>query len=279
MTIKEAITLFGYHQRSSQKPRTIQSYRPLLQNIEGRFAGRSFDSIGSDEIYHLLETLTEAQSKSTRRLRYAQMKAFYNFLIEKSGLDMRNPCNVPILAKAFKTPKPVSRRILDRETVEEFIYNTKNLRDRLLVELQARCGLRIGESLKVKVSDVSGRKLILRSPKSGKESEMAFMPEQIAKRVHDYIQQEGLSPEDRLFPICYSTARAMIKKIGNRLKVVLTPHDLRRYSATHASRNGVPLEIVSKVILRHQDLKTTQAYLGRVTEGEAIRWMDILHGK
>jgi integrase/recombinase XerD len=279
MTIKEAITLFGYHQRSSQKPRTIQSYRPLLQNIEGRFAGRPFDSIGSDEIYHLLETLIEAQSKSTRRLRYAQMKAFYNFLIEKSGLDMRNPCNAPILAKAFKTPKPVSRRILDRETVEEFIYNTKNIRDRLLVELQARCGLRIGESLKVKVSDVSDRKLILRSPKSGRESEVAFMPEQIAKRFHDYIQQEGLSPEDRLFPICYSTARAMIKKIGNRLKVVLTPHDLHRYSATHASRNGVPLEIVSKVILRHQDLKTTQAYLGRVTEGEAIRWMDILHGK
>jgi len=279
MTIKEAITLFGYHQRSSQKPRTIQSYRPLLQIIESRFAGRSFDSIGSEEIYLLLENLTKGHSKSTRRLRYAQMKAFYNFLIEKSGLNMRNPCNSPILAKAFKTPKPVSRRILDRETVEESIYNTKNLRDRLLVELQARCGLRIGESLKIKVSDVSDRKLILRTPKSGKESEVAFMPEQIAKRVHDYIQQEGLSPEDRLFPICYATARAMIKKIGNRLKVVLTPHDLRRYSATHASRNGVPLEIVSKVILRHQDLKTTQAYLGRVTEGEAIRWMDILHGK
>ena len=45
MTIKEAITLFGYHQRSSHKPRTIQSYRPLLQTIEGRFAGRSFDSL------------------------------------------------------------------------------------------------------------------------------------------------------------------------------------------------------------------------------------------
>ena len=192
---------------------------------------------------------------------------------------MRNPCNAPILAKAFKTPKQVPRRILDRETVEEVIFNTKNLRDRLMVELQARCGLRIGESLKIKVSDVSDRKLTLRTPKSGKESEVAFMPEQIAKRVHDYIQQKTLSPEDRLFPICYSTARAVIKKIGKRLNVVLTPHDLRRYSATHASRNGMPLEIVSKVILRHQDLKTTQAYLGRVTEGEAIRWMDILHGR
>jgi integrase/recombinase XerD len=44
-------------------------------------------------------------------------------------------------------------------------------------------------------------------------------------------------------------------------------------------RNGVPLEIVSKVILRHQDLKTTQIYLGKVSEHEAIRWMDILHDK
>jgi integrase/recombinase XerD len=279
MTIKEAITLFGYHQRSNQRSRTIQSYRPLLQKIESRFAGRSFDSIGSEEIYHLLENLTKDHSKSTRRLRYAQMKAFYIFMIEKSDLNMRNPCNAPILAKAFKTPKQVPRRILDRETVEEVIYNTKNLRDRLMVELQARCGLRIGESLKIKVSDVSDRKLTLRTPKSGKESEMAFMPEQIAKRVHDYIQQKPLSPDDRLFPICYSTARAVIKKIGKRLNVVLTPHVLRRYSATHASRNGMPLEIVSKVILRHQDLKTTQAYLGRVTEGEAIRWMDILHGR
>jgi hypothetical protein len=41
----------------------------------------------------------------------------------------------------------------------------------------------------------------------------------------------------------------------------------------------LPLEIVSKVILRHQDLKNTQAYLGRVRESEAIRWMDVLYGR
>jgi integrase/recombinase XerD len=37
------------------------------------------------------------------------------------------------------------------------------------------------------------------------------------------------------------------------------------------------LEIAAKVILRHQDLKTTQAYLGKVSESEAIRWIDIIH--
>ena len=279
MTIGEAITLFGYHQRSDLKARTVQSYHPLLQRLEARFADRPFDSIGPDEIYQFLESMTENLSKSTRRLRYAQLKAFCNFLIEKFNLNLRNPCNAPLLGKAFKTPRPVARRILDRETVEAPIYKAKNLRDRLIVELQARCGLRIGELLKIKVADVSDRKLILRGPKSGKDSEVAFMPEQIARRLGEYIQQRNLSPEDRVFPICYSTARGLIKKLAAGLDVVLTPHDLRRYSATHASRNGVPLEIISKVLLRHQDLKTTQVYLGRVTESEAIRWMDFLNGR
>ena len=279
MILKETITLFGYHQRSNLKARTVRSYQPLLQRFEVQFGERSFDSIGSDEIFQFLETVTGDHSRSTRRLRYAQLKAFFNFLIDKCNLNMKNPCNAPLLSKTFKTPKQLVRRILDREIVEELIYNTQTLRDRLMVELQARCGLRIGESLKIKASDVLDRKLILKEPKSGKESEVAFMPEQIAKRLHDYIQHESLSPEDRIFPICYSTARALIRRLGAKLNVVLTPHDLRRYSATYASRNGVPLEIVSKVILRHQDLKTTQAYLGRVAESEAIRWMDVLHGR
>ena len=59
----------------------------------------------------------------------------------------------------------------------------------------------------------------------------------------------------------------------------LKPHDPGRHSAAFASRNGMPLEIISKVLLRHQNLKTTQVYLGKVSEAEAIRWMDILHGK
>jgi integrase/recombinase XerD len=99
------------------------------------------------------------------------------------------------------------------------IYNTQTLRDRLILKLQARCGLRIGEALKIKVSDVVDRKLVLNEPKSEKDSEVAFtfMPEQIAKRLYDYSQQEDLTPGDRLFPICYSTARALIKQGGSML--------------------------------------------------------------
>jgi integrase len=145
MTLREAITLFSYHQRSNLKTRTVQSYQHLLGKFEVHFSDRSFDSIGPDEIFQFLEMLTGSLSRSTRRLRYAQLKAFFNFLIDKSNLNMRNPCDVSLLSKAFKTPKQIARRILDRETVEELIYNTKSPRDRLIIELQARCRLRIGE--------------------------------------------------------------------------------------------------------------------------------------
>jgi integrase len=205
-------------------------------------------------------------SKSTRRLRYAQLKAFYNFAIEKCAADFKNPCSYPLLSKAFRAPRQVEKKIiLDKEVVEEMIYNVRNKRDRLILELQARCGLRIGELLKIKVSDVSERKILLREPKSGKDTETAFMPEQIARRLSNYIRNQNLSPNDRIFPITYATARNIVKRQGAKLKVTLTPHDLRRYSATYASRNGVPLEIISKIILRHQDLKTTQVYLGKKT--------------
>lgn len=279
MKIKDAITLFQYHQQSSLKQRTKDSYRFLLQRF-GDFCGdREFESIGSDAIFQFLEGLTRDQAKATRRLRYAQIKSFYNFAIEKCAINTKNPCNGPLFSKAFRAPKQVSKNILDKESVDELIYNTRSPRDRLIMELQARCGLRIGELLKITVSDISERKLLIREPKSGKEGEVAFMPEQVAKRVDEYIRSKNLSGDKRLFPISYSTARSMIKKMGNKLNLKITPHDLRRYSATYASRNGIPLEIISKIILRHQDLKTTQVYLGKVSESEAIRWMDILHGK
>ena len=70
----------------------------------------------------------------------------------------------------------------------------------------------------------------------------------------------------------------MTKKAGSVVGIHLNPHDLRRHAATFASRSGVPLEIVSKVILRHANLSTTQRYLGKISDAEAIRWIENIHG-
>jgi integrase/recombinase XerD len=153
------------------------------------------------------------------------------------------------------------------------------VRNRLILELQSRCGALIEEVLKIRAEEIDGRKITVHNPKSGKETEAIFMPEQVANRLKAYIQEEALREQDRVFNLCYTSARTMINKLGQELGIKLNPHDLKRHSATFASRNGVALEIISKVLLHHQNLKTTQVYLGKVSDSEAIRWMDILHGK
>ena len=147
MIMKEAIRLFRQYLQSNHKQRTIDSYVYLLSRFEMIYAQRALESIGSDEIYTFLETLTQDLAKSTRRLRYSQLKTFYNFIIDRCSLNIKNPCNTSLLSKSYRAPKRILRKILERETVDEMIYNTKRHRDRLILELQARCGLRIGELL------------------------------------------------------------------------------------------------------------------------------------
>jgi len=142
----------------------------------------------------------------------------------------------------------------------------------------ARGGMRIGEVLKLTPRDIDDRKLIIQAPKSGRESEVVYLPRKLLQRLNDYVKDNEISSTQKIFPISYVAVWAMVKKAGEMVGVKLRPHDLRRFAATYASRSGTPIEIVSKVILRHSDLSTTQRYLGKVNDAEAIRWSENLHG-
>jgi integrase/recombinase XerD len=69
----------------------------------------------------------------------------------------------------------------------------------------------------------------------------------------------------------------MVAKAGDVVGIHLRRHDLRRHAATYASRSEVPIEIVSKVILRHSNLSTTERYLGKISDVEAMKWIDTLY--
>jgi len=91
MIIKEAIDIFQSSQKNIHRKRTKDSYRYILEHFEKHFPDSDIEAITPDQIYQFLEVLTERAAKSTRRLRYAQLKAFFNFLInEKRGLMPKN---------------------------------------------------------------------------------------------------------------------------------------------------------------------------------------------
>jgi integrase/recombinase XerD len=107
---------------------------------------------------------------------------------------------------------------------------------------------------------------------------VVFLPQKVIDRLQKYVRDNGTKQEARIFPLTYAAARLIVKKAGDLVGIYLKPHDLRKHAATYASRSGTPLEIVSKVLLRHSNLSTTQVYLGKVSDVEAIRWIDNLHG-
>ena len=179
-----------------------------------------------------MNQLTQGAKQTTKRIRYANLKTFFNFVISTFDFKFHNPCDTPVLKKIFREAKPAAWDILEKEIVDEIIFKTDNPRDRLILELMARGGMRIGEVLKLTPRDVNDRKLIIRDPKSGKEKEFIFIPQKIADRLKDYIRESGIQPEDRIFPICYETARSMTKKAGDVVGIHLRSHDLRRHAAS-----------------------------------------------
>ncbi len=192
--------------------------------------------------------------------------------------DFINLCDMPYLKKQFKKNSSTNWEVFDKETIDEIIFKTSNFRNRLILELMARGGMRIGEVLKLTPDCINGNKLTLIAPKSGKEKEYVYIPAKISTRLSKFIDENQISKQDLLFPISYEAARLMVKKAGKVINIKITPHDLRRHAATYASRSGVPIEIVSKVILRHSNLSTTQRYLGKISDDEAGKWIENIFG-
>jgi integrase len=231
-----------------------------------------------EEILTFLTEFTEGSKQSTKRLRYSLLSAFFNFIKNSINPEFQNPCDTPILRKVFRVAKANQWKILEKEVVDEMIFRTENVRNRVMLELMARGGMRVGEVLKLRPKDIEDRKILISDPKSGKEAEVVFIPQKVADRLKEYIRNQDIGASERIFPITYPAARTVVKKAGNLLAIDLKPHDLRRHAATYASRSGTPIEIVSKVILRHANLSTTQRYLGKISDLEAMKWIDNLHG-
>lgn len=185
-----------------------------------------------------------------------------------------NPCDTTLLKKTFRHSKGRQWSILEKDIVDEFIFKSDKPRNRLMLELMARGGMRIGEVLKLRAMDVDECKLFLINPKSGRQNEFVFIPKKIADRLKDYIRSNQIEPNQRIFPLGYTGARQIVKQAGRKVGIEISPHDLRRHAATYASRSGAPIEIVSKIILGHANLSTTQRYLGKVSDEEAMRWIE-----
>ena len=118
--------------------------------------------------------ISEGRKPQTKRIRFSHLTAFFNFMRNNFDCDFKNPCDSPMLRKLFRPKATVHWDIIEKETVDEIIFRTGNVRNRLILELMARGGMRIGEVLKLTPDDIQDRKLLLKDTKSGKELGVDF---------------------------------------------------------------------------------------------------------
>jgi integrase len=104
-----------------------------------------------------------------------------------------------MLKKFYRSPGLTRWTILEKEVVDEVIFRTIKPRNRLMLELMARGGMRISEVLQLTPSDIEDRKLTLRSPKSGKERYVVFIPQKVAASRNTLIKM--IESDRRIFPI------------------------------------------------------------------------------
>ncbi len=77
--------------------------------------------------------------------------------------------------------------------IDEIIFKTTKARNRLILELMTRGGMKVGEVLKLTPRDVDDSKLTTQIPKSGKGAEVVFVPRKEADRLMRYMKDKGLS--------------------------------------------------------------------------------------
>ncbi len=81
MVIQQAMELFKEHQKGTVKKSTLKSYGKFLEHFNQSFSNFEVISVSADQIGRFLDECTEGLSRSTRHLRYAQIKAFFNYVI------------------------------------------------------------------------------------------------------------------------------------------------------------------------------------------------------
>ncbi len=178
------------------------------------FPDKELNCISSEAIFSFLTGLNNSCKQLTKHTRYAYLKALFNFIHKNLDPQLQNPCDVPMLTKLFRTGKLTPWQIHEKDVIDEIIFRTTKVRNRLMLELMARGGMRIGEVLKLTAMDVNDQKLTIRNPKSGKAIEIVFIPKKLADRLKDYLKARGITGGQRIFPITYTAARVMIKKAG-----------------------------------------------------------------
>lgn len=193
---------------------------------------------------------------------------YQNQMINSIKLFNRQQGNLKLISDKLERPKRSKKLpvVLSIEEIEAILQNTANLKHKTLLCLIYSCGLRIGEALKLQITDVNfERRFMHVKCAKGSKDRYVPIPKQMIGLLIKYIR--SYKPETYIFEGrhggMYSavSARQILKRslyLSNIPKQI-TLHTLRHSHATHLLESGTDLRFIQE-LLGHNSPKTTMIY-------------------
>ena len=131
-------------------------------------------------------------------------------------------------------------------------------RDRLMVELYLKTGMRRGELSSLEEGEVHADFLMVRKGKGQKDRMIPLLPD-LARRLSDFTK--GKRPDEKVFGLTSASIGNKIRALARRAGLPnIHTHSFRHKYATDLLERGVNIRTVQQ-LLGHEDISTTQGYL------------------
>ena len=157
--------------------------------------------------------------------------------------------------------------VLSREEVSRLLKVTTNLKHKALLMTAYSAGLRVGEVVRLKVSDVDSRRMQIRvTAGKGAKDRYTLLSETALAVLWDYFKIE--KPQDWLFPgedaadhLSERSAQHIFEQAKKKASIAkqATFHTLRHSFATHLLEDGVDIRYIQE-LLGHGSIETTERY-------------------
>ena len=222
---------------------------------------------------HFLERTARCGVGTAEKL-VTSLRAFLRYLSVhgrcRADLDKAVPAFTSWRLAAL--PKYLTAEQVDRLIAACDGRSPERRRDRAIIMLLARLGLRAGDVARLRIADIEWETGTLRVSGKGRYQVRLPLPQDVGDAIIDYIEcRPRVCDSDHLFVRNIAPFRSfahgdgvssVVKRAMKRAGVV-TPakgaHVLRHTAATEMLRHGVPLDRIA-LVLRHRGVDTTAYY-------------------
>lgn len=243
-------------------PKSMKYYLYVLKAFLSKVT-TPVKEITTDDIRNYLdsfssETVSKVSMDNIRRV----ISSFFSWLEEEDYIR-KNPVKRIHKIKSIKTIK----QAFNDENIENLKDNCSSLRDKVIIELLASTGMRVGELVNLNVTSVDfENKECIVLGKGGKQRKVYFDSKTKIHLQH-YIDSR-IDKNEALFVSMFkpfnrlqiSGVEIMLRKLGAKTSInKVHPHRFRRTLATKAIDKGMPVEQV-QILLGHTKIDTTMHY-------------------